>query len=1076
MPSESSLQSGSESSSEPSYWSAEENSPPSGSTGSLATAAASGRLPAAAFAASELQPRHGGNGARLHGGSDVGGRGVDGDGNAWAPNLAGAHLSECSVHADNLVPMALFPDESGPTEPAQPQMSPFQRHQQRQQPWQRRLASSISYEQPPPPPPPTPPPQQQQPTADSQQQQQQQPPVPLSPMRQRSGSATRSAPATPIRQMQRPPGLHIPTPQEVPAAAATASAAASLPQRPPPLRVPQPQGMPAGSTMPASPSAGGNAAWTPTRRQVQRPPPLELPALNGRSLSPDDMRQLLRRSLSPPAPGMPIASVGMALPSAAGLPQPPSSGVAPSAPGMPQPYSSSVGLPSSDGAQRDGSRGGSTDQLISSVHQPPSAVASPRNGVAQPASSRAQPGSGLAQGASSDAAQAASSPTAPSSGPQPASRSMPVPLAGPAHGMSQPPGSMAQTASSGQPQPARVMSQPPGSMAQPGRSAPAFRSVTQPSGGMAHPSSAAAQPRSSAPQPFGDIPQHSGGMPVPSSSVQQTAGISGPRRSYGLPQQPSNVGQPSSRQDAPDSVALPVRSTAASSGGTAQLASRQDTPSSMALPRSGLAPGAVMEAPHARTPEARADLLACKAAAAAAAATPAQAQPPHTPQQLSAPPSSSVQDRVQPHDRALLAAAAAQASPSLPRAYERSLSSTSLHGMMLPAGLQQQLRLLQQGPPPPAPSGTPPLTGQAAAAGAAASAAPAAASQPAAAQLLAQAEPLPNSRDAEQAALQPDGHRRSLSAGPAPVAPPPPPPLPAAMDIERLLASVTPVLTAQTGPGAKPLTLGDLWAFYIEASVYGQEVFTCGGARGPAHAYFVPLLSGLQLFASVAAGDVEDAPPAGGERLYACDGAARRGGTRHMRLLAQHSVGENPYARAPLHAAMAGLAERPDAGGRLLFDQPLAKLHPASWFAVAWYPVYRIPDAPLTARFLTFHSLALQQLPPLPLEAMPGTAAAEPRQWFAPVQGLMWDNMQNERWFERLPDTTGGGPPPEAPTCRLQRHLTDWEVNMMRTTAKLLARGTGLHVQGEHGWRPCSKDDFEHGDFEFFNRRMAVVQ
>jgi hypothetical protein len=50
------------------------------------------------------------------------------------------------------------------------------------------------------------------------------------------------------------------------------------------------------------------------------------------------------------------------------------------------------------------------------------------------------------------------------------------------------------------------------------------------------------------------------------------------------------------------------------------------------------------------------------------------------------------------------------------------------------------------------------------------------------------------------------------------------------------------------------------------------------------------------------------------------------------------------------------------------------------------------------------------------------------------------------------------------------------QVNMMRGMARALARGTGLHVQGQHGWRPCSKDDFEHGDFEFFNRRMAVVQ
>jgi hypothetical protein len=67
--------------------------------------------------------------------------------------------------------------------------------------------------------------------------------------------------------------------------------------------------------------------------------------------------------------------------------------------------------------------------------------------------------------------------------------------------------------------------------------------------------------------------------------------------------------------------------------------------------------------------------------------------------------------------------------------------------------------------------------------------------------------------------------------------------------------------------------------------------------------------------------------------------AARRGGSKHMRLLAQHSVGENPYSRAPLHAAMAGLAQRPDAGGRLLFDQPLAKLHPASWCGPLRSPV-----------------------------------------------------------------------------------------------------------------------------------------
>lgn len=35
-------------------------------------------------------------------------------------------------------------------------------------------------------------------------------------------------------------------------------------------------------------------------------------------------------------------------------------------------------------------------------------------------------------------------------------------------------------------------------------------------------------------------------------------------------------------------------------------------------------------------------------------------------------------------------------------------------------------------------------------------------------------------------------------------------------------------------------------------------------------------------------------------------------------------------------------------------------------FAVAWYPVYRIPDAPLNARFLTFHYIC----PRLPTEGI----------------------------------------------------------------------------------------------------------
>lgn len=39
-----------------------------------------------------------------------------------------------------------------------------------------------------------------------------------------------------------------------------------------------------------------------------------------------------------------------------------------------------------------------------------------------------------------------------------------------------------------------------------------------------------------------------------------------------------------------------------------------------------------------------------------------------------------------------------------------------------------------------------------------------------------------------------------------------------------------------------------LWSFYEEASVFGKEVHTTGGSRGPSRAFFVPSLSAMQLF------------------------------------------------------------------------------------------------------------------------------------------------------------------------------------------------------------------------------------
>lgn len=45
----------------------------------------------------------------------------------------------------------------------------------------------------------------------------------------------------------------------------------------------------------------------------------------------------------------------------------------------------------------------------------------------------------------------------------------------------------------------------------------------------------------------------------------------------------------------------------------------------------------------------------------------------------------------------------------------------------------------------------------------------------------------------------------------------------------------------------------------------------------------------------------------------------------------------------------------------------------------------------------------------------------------------------------------------------------------LRNNAKLMARCTGLHVQNDNGWRSLGNSDFQHGDFEFFLRRMAAI-
>ena len=177
-----------------------------------------------------------------------------------------------------------------------------------------------------------------------------------------------------------------------------------------------------------------------------------------------------------------------------------------------------------------------------------------------------------------------------------------------------------------------------------------------------------------------------------------------------------------------------------------------------------------------------------------------------------------------------------------------------------------------------------------------------------------------------------------------------------------------------------------------------------------------------------------------------------------------------------------------------LRDARIVDLHPASWFSVAWYPVYRIPDAPLCARFLTFHSFA-----PMVISMQRAHAALVEEGLHRPVAimplqvvGLKWYNMQGERWLEALSDPAvgstqlpgrrgfnpewqgeggnggGGGRPPRRQAVPQMDAAWQAHLGELQVTAERLARGYGLRVLGQMGAEDVK---LRHPDYEFFNTR-----
>ncbi|CBI28903.3 hypothetical protein VitviT2T_017869 [Vitis vinifera] len=182
-------------------------------------------------------------------------------------------------------------------------------------------------------------------------------------------------------------------------------------------------------------------------------------------------------------------------------------------------------------------------------------------------------------------------------------------------------------------------------------------------------------------------------------------------------------------------------------------------------------------------------------------------------------------------------------------------------------------------------------------------------------------------------------------------------------------------------------TLGDLWNCFDEWSAYGAGVPILLNNNETLVQYYVPYLSAIQIFTSNSArnsfreetesGDCETrdsfsdscSDESESEKQWRWDGCSSEEGCLEQEslwhrsdrlgcLYFQYFERSTPYGRVPLMDKISGLAQRYPG----LMSLRSVDLSPASWMAVAWYPIYHIPMGrtikDLSTCFLTYHTLS----------------------------------------------------------------------------------------------------------------------
>ncbi|KAJ4746917.1 plant/protein (DUF789) [Rhynchospora pubera] len=159
----------------------------------------------------------------------------------------------------------------------------------------------------------------------------------------------------------------------------------------------------------------------------------------------------------------------------------------------------------------------------------------------------------------------------------------------------------------------------------------------------------------------------------------------------------------------------------------------------------------------------------------------------------------------------------------------------------------------------------------------------------------------------------------------------------------------TNLLSETPGPNpVKCFQLADLWDQYYEWSACGAGTRVHLYSGDTVVQYYVPYLSAIQLYTTT--------PRSfnGGTGVYYQKENIKRLGELYFEYFEACS----PYGRIPFYDKIYELAH--DVPG--LTSLTSLELSPASWMAVAWYPIYHIPTRcnvkELSACFLTYHTIS----------------------------------------------------------------------------------------------------------------------